>query len=215
MPERLKSSTKGIYPAYGIWLYKNNSRAIQALNKELNPNAHGDRLWDSAYLLMDYFTLYPLKKKSHVLDIGCGWGPASIFMAKQSHRVTGLDIDEQVFEYLKLQAKLNNVKIKTIQRNMDKLSKKELENYDIIIGADICFWPELAKSWISLLKRAQKAGVKTAVLADPGRTTFLKFIDECDKYWKSEMKTWYCLEPKKFEGSLLILNLTKPTRVKS
>jgi predicted nicotinamide N-methyase len=213
MPERLKSPAKGTYPAYGIWLYKNNSAAIKALNKQLNPNAHGDRLWDSAYLLMDYFTQHPLKKKNQILDIGCGWGPASIFMAKQSHKVTGLDIDNQVFEYLNLQAELNQVKIKTIQRNMDKLSKKELTNYDIIMGADICFWPELTQSWLSLLKRAQKAGVKKAVLADPGRTTFLALIDECDKYWNFEMKTWYCLEPKKFEGSLLIvdLNLNVPS----
>lgn len=214
MPECSKSTVKGTYSAYGIHLYKNNSSAIKALNKQLNPNAHGDRLWDSAYLLMDYFTLHPLKKKSHILDIGCGWGPASIFMAKQTHKVTGLDIDDQVFEYLKLQAELNDVKIKTIQRSMDKLDKQELETYDVIIGADICFWPELTRSWISLLKRAQKAGVKKAVLADPGRTTFLTLVDECDKYWKSEMKTWYCLEPQKFEGSLLILDLHKPINKK-
>ncbi len=215
MPERLKNPAKGTYSAYGIWLYKNNSASIKTLNKKLNPNAHGDRLWDSAYLLMDYFTHHPLKKKSNILDIGCGWGPASIFMAKQSHKVTAVDIDEQVFEYLNLQAELNQVTIKTMQRNMDKLSKKELANYDVIIGADICFWPELTKSWVSLLKRAQNAGVKKAVLADPGRTTFLALIDKCDKYWKSEMKIWYCLEPKVFEGSILIIDLDSNLKPRS
>lgn len=215
MPESLKSPVKGTYPAYGIWLYKNNSAAIKTLNKELNPSAHGDRLWDSAYLLMDYFTQLPLKKKSRILDIGCGWGPASIFMAKQSHKVTGLDIDAQVFEYLNLQADLNAVKIKTIERHMDKLTKKELAAFDIIIGADICFWPELTNSWLSLLKRAQQAGVKRMVLADPGRTTFLKLVDKCDKLWKCEMKTWYCLEPKKFEGSLLIVDLKSRSKTKA
>ncbi len=207
MPERLESPEKGTYPAYGIWLYKNNSTAIKTLNKQLNPNAHGDRLWDSAYLLMDYFTQHPLKKKLNILDIGCGWGPASIFMAKQSHKVTAVDIDNQVFEYLQLQADLNQVDIKTLQSNMDKLTKKELSKHDIIIGADICFWPKLTKSWLALLKRAQKAGVKKLVLADPGRTTFLKLVEECEKHWKCEMKTWYALEPKKFEGSLLIVDL--------
>jgi predicted nicotinamide N-methyase len=215
MPERLKSPAKGTYNAYGIWLYKNNSAEIKTLNRQLNPNTHGDRLWDSAYLLMDYFTQHPLKKNNKILDIGCGWGPASIFMAKQSHKVTAVDIDAQVFEYLKLQTALNQVKIKTLQSNMDKLSKKELSGYDIIIGADICFWPELIKSWISLLKRAQRAGVNKLVLADPGRTTFLKLVDQCDKYWKSEIKTWYALEPKKFEGSLLIVDLCSNRKLKS
>jgi predicted nicotinamide N-methyase len=207
MPEYIESPDKGTYPAYGIWLYKDQSAAVKALKQTVDPNMHGDKQWDSAYLLMDYLTFNPLKNKSPVLDIGCGWGPVSIYLASRGHKVTGLDIDEQVFEFLKLQAELNQVSVKTMQGSMDNLSKKDLQNYYAITGADICFWPELRDSWFSLLKRAAKAGVKKAIIADPGRQPFLDLIDKCNTQWNCVMEPWYCLEPKKFIGHILIVDL--------
>lgn len=209
MPEYSQAPAKGTYSTYGIWLYKEKSAAIKELKEAVNPNMHGDKQWDSAYVLMDYLTFHPLKKNSQVLDIGCGWGPVSIYMASRGNKVTGLDIDEQVFEFLQLQANLNNVKVKTRQGGMDDLSKKDLTNVDCITGADICFWPELTNSWFSLLKRAAEAGVKKAVIADPGRQPFLDLIDKCDTKWKTTMEPWYCLEPKKLAGYVLIVDLQK------
>jgi predicted nicotinamide N-methyase len=209
MPEYIESPAKGTYSTYGIWLYKEKSAAVKKLKEAVNPNMHGDKQWDSAYVLMDYLTFNPLKKDSQVLDIGCGWGPVSIYMASRGHKVTGLDIDEQVFEFLQLQADLNNVKVKTRQGGMDDLSKKDLANVNCITGADICFWPELTDSWFSLLKRAADAGVKKAVIADPGRKPFLDLIDKCDSKWSTTMEPWYCLEPKKLTGYVLIVDLQK------
>lgn len=143
-----------------------------------------------------------------MLDVGCGWGPTSIYLANQGHKVTGLDIDDQVFGFLQLQADLNNVEIKTRKGAMDSLKKADLSKFDVIVGGDICFWPELTDEWFSLLKRAATAGVKKLVMADPGRQPFLDLVDKCER-WDNEMLTWYCLEPKRFTGSLLIVNLDR------
>lgn len=207
MPEYAHPPAKGTYPAYGIWLYKEKSARVKALKEAVNPNMHGDRQWDSAYLLMDYFTFNPLKNRSRVLDIGCGWGPVSIFLASRGNKVTGLDIDEQVFEFLQLQAELNQVTVQTLQGSMDDLSKKDLSIYQTITGADICFWPKLTDSWFALLKRAADAGVKSAVIADPGRKPFLNLVDKCNTRWKCDLEPWYCMQPKKFTGHLLIVDL--------
>ncbi len=212
MPELFAPPARNTFPVYGIWLYKEKSPAIKRVKKESTPSAHGDRHWDSSYVLMDYFTHHPLRKKSRVLDVGCGWGPTSIYLASQGHKVTGLDIDDQVFGFLHLQADLNNVKIETRQGAMGSLKKADLEKFDIIVGGDICFWPELTDEWLALLKRAANAGVKKMVLADPGRKPFLKLVDKCYDRWDSEMLTWYCLEPKRFTGSLLIVNLDTPAK---
>lgn len=212
MPELFAPPARNTFPVYGIWLYKEKSPAIKRVKKESTPSAHGDRHWDSSYVLMDYFTHHPLRKKSRVLDVGCGWGPTSIYLASLGHKVTGLDIDDQVFGFLHLQADLNNVEIETRQGAMGSLKKADLAKFDIIVGGDICFWPELTDEWFALLKRAANAGVRKMVLADPGRKPFLKLVDKCYDRWDSEMLTWYCLEPKRFTGSLLIVNLDTPAK---
>jgi predicted nicotinamide N-methyase len=208
VPQLSAAPAKDCFSAYGVWLYRESSPAIKALKKSLAPSVHGDRQWDSSHLLMDYFLTHPLKKKSQVLDVGCGWGPASIFMASQGHKVTGLDVDADVFAFLQLQAQLNEVKVKTRQGAMKSLTNAELENIDVIVGADICFWDELTGEWFALLKRAAKAGVKKLVLADPGRDPFFKLTDKCIKRWKVDILEWYALEPKRFNGYLLVVDFT-------
>lgn len=206
MPELKNSPAKNCFPAYGIWLYREQSSAVKALKKTLSPSVHGDRLWDSSHLLMDYFSTNTMKKKTRVLDVGCGWGPASIYLAAQGYAVTGLDIDEDVFAFLALQAALNEVRVETRQGDMKSMKVADLTNFDTIVGADICFWDELTDEWLALLKRADKAGVKKLVLADPGRAPFFKLIDKCTKRWHVEVLNWYALEPKHFTGVILVVH---------
>lgn len=209
MPELFTPPAKNTFSAYGIWLYSEKSPAIKKVKQVTSPSAHGDRHWDSSYLLMDYFTYHPLKKKSRVLDVGCGWGPTSVYLASLGHKVTGLDIDEQVFGFLRLQADLNHVEVKTRQGAMESMKRADLSEFDVIVGGDICFWPELTDEWFAMLKRAASAGVKKLVLADPGRQPFLDLVDKCER-WENEMLPWYCLEPKRFAGSIQVVNLDKP-----
>jgi predicted nicotinamide N-methyase len=207
VPELIEAPEKNMHHAYGVWLLDNKHRFIKQLQKVTDPSLHGTKTWDSSYLLMDYFSQPGGKKKRKVLDVGVGWGPAAIFMASKGHKVTGLDPDEDVFPYLRVQSELNDVSVAEKIGGMDAMKKKDLQEFDLIIGADICFWDELVDEWFKLIRRAAQAGVKQLVLADPGRETFLELAERCDKKYDTDMLAWYALEPKRYEGFLLVVNL--------
>ncbi|GAA0201891.1 hypothetical protein GCM10009123_06490 [Kangiella japonica] len=206
MPLLQELPEKNIFQAYGILLLQNNHRFVRKLKKHYTPSIHGHKTWNSSYLLMDYFLHNEiLGFKQNVLELGCGWGPASIFCAQHAAaKVTGVDRDDEVFPFLEVQAALNEVEVKTKQASFEKLSKKELSSYDILIGADVCFWDQLTQIHYNLINRAFKAGVKKVIIADPGREPFYALAEKClSKYPDAELVDWYANEPEYFEGEIL------------
>lgn len=212
MPELIDPPEKNTFLAFGVALYTEKHRCIKQLKKQVTPSVHGDRHWDSSYLLMDYFTENSPTKATRVLDVGCGWGPTSLYFARKGHKTTGLDVDEEVFPFLDAQAELNDVRIKKLHKSMEDMKKEDLASFDLIVGGDICFWEELTDQWFAMLKRAARAGVKNVVLADPGRKPFLDLIDKCEARWQTEMLAWYTHEPKYFSGYLMHVRLNQKAK---
>lgn len=205
MPETINPPDKHIKQAYGISVLGPKSKLVKKLSKHHEPSVHGDKNWLSSFVIADYLLHRPLlKKRTRVLELGCGWGPASIFCAHHAGcKVTGLDIDEDVFPYLQAQAEINGVEVATQQGRFEKLNEKYLGSFDVLIGADICFWDELENVLFKLIKRAVKGGVKDIIIADPGRSPFLELVERCEKTMDVEYLGWYCTEPERFEGYLM------------
>ncbi len=51
--------------------------------------------------------------------------------------------------------------------SFQQLSVEKLKDYDIILGADICFWDEMSAALYNLINRAKKAGVKLSDVSKP------------------------------------------------
>ncbi len=205
MPEVIELPENNLFNVFNIMLLENKHRLVKQLKACYEPNVHGHKTWASSFLLMDYFQTHRvLKRTSNVLELGCGWGAASIYCAKNGAKsVTGLDIDENVFPYLNVQAALNDVEINSITKSYDKLTGKQLAKYDIIIGGDICFWDELALMLEKMIKRALNNGSKRILLADPGRSPFFDLADRCEKFAKVKLSEWYVCDPEYYEGFVL------------
>lgn len=196
--------------AYGIYLFKASHPLVRRLKRVAKPSVYGHRAWSSSYLLMDWFQQYPLEPKSRVLEIGCGWGPAAVFCASQQQaKVTALDIDDSVFPYLDMLAQANDARVRPLHASFTELSVAQLAKYDVIIGADVCFWEDMVEAMLLLIQRAKSAGVKQLVLADPGRSTFARLCDLCEEQWPESFQHeyWYSLQPNRYEGQLLIMHL--------
>ena len=174
MPKLERMPEEHMYQAYGVYLLKSRHRLIRRLKKRYRPSVHGHRTWNSSFLLMDYLAAKPIPKGAKVLEIGCGWGAAAVFCASRfKAKVTGLDIDHDVFPFLDVLAELNGVQVDTLGQKFENLTGKQLGAYHTIVGSDICFWDSMVKPLHRLVARAFRGGTRRFVITDPGATHVL------------------------------------------
>jgi len=140
------------------------------------------------------------------MEIGSGWGILGIWCAKQfAADVIAVDADKNVFPFLDMHAELNNTSVKTKVCKYEKLKSSLLAQQDMVLGGDICFWNELIDPLYSLIKKSLKNGVNTIVIADPGRSPFLKLAKKCKKKFGAELREVSIEDPVEEEGYLLII----------
>lgn len=182
--------------------------AIKALMTEQDaPEIHGDKVWFSSYLIMDFLEDNLPAAGSNVLEIGCGWGILSLWCAKRfDAKVLATDADKHVFPFLKLHATENEVKVKTKVSKYEKLSSELLAKQDLVVGGDICFWDELVEPLYQTIKRAMDSGVKTVIIADPGRSTFLELAERCKQDFRAFLVSYAIIDPSEYDGYLLIIS---------
>ena len=107
--------------------------------------------------LKDFFCCYP--KKEHVLDLGCGQGRDTLFIAKQGLKVTAVDISQVGLEQLKIKAESANLDVTVIKDNI--YTFPITKEYDIVLldsilhfyKKDILSETELVKSIALNLKK--------------------------------------------------------------
>ncbi len=204
MPKLERLPEEHMYQAYGLYLLEPKHRLIRTLKKAYAPSVHGHKPWGSSFLIMDYLIHNPIRKGSRVMEIGCGWGPAAIFCAKNFNaKVTGVDIDKDVFPFLEALAELNGVSVAAVVSKFQDLKASRLGKEQLIIGSDICFWDSLVKPLHNLISRALKAGTKRVIIADPGRPTFYELAERCAKKHKTILSEWYATEPDRYVGEIL------------
>ncbi len=202
-----KDPSKNIKEELGVKRMTQKHPAIKKLKEKHPTSIHGHKFWSSSYLLMDYLNDNPPSKDTRILEIGCGWGLTAIYCTKTfGCQVTGVDADPDVFPYLDAHAELNEVKIDKLCKKFQKLNVEILSQYDLIIGGDICFWDELNDILFKLFKRARKAGVKKAVIADPQRQPFIDLCARLDDHFTHEVWDWELPEPTPADGDILVVD---------
>ncbi len=173
----------------------------------LQPSIHGTKLWKSSALLIEYLKNNQPMYSEQVIDVGCGWGAGGIWCAKKlGSKVTSMDADQNVFRFLEITANMNKVSTTHLTMKFEKLRKKDLKKYDLLIAADICFWDELVNPVYNMVNRAIKAGVKQILITDPERPTFLDMADRCLNKFGGELLDIETNGSIDAKGSILVLN---------
>lgn len=196
----------------GITLLRSGHREVRRLKRANHvPSIHGNKVWNSSFLIMDQLTrdrrALSLGPNTHLMDIGCGWGPLSIFAAKRlGCRVTAVDADEDVFPYLELHAAINKTSVTTLQKRFENLTKALLADVDVITGADICFWDELTPVLFNLIRRALNQRVRRIIIADPGRSPFYALVERCEQKFDARLVERRTRTPRELSADLLIID---------
>src|SRR2546427_4683181 len=147
--------------AYGLTILQPSHPEVRRLQQDApRPTLHGHKVWPTSFVLLDYLHQRGVAPQARVLDLGCGWGLVGIACAKTFQaQVTGLDADAAVFPYLQLHAQRNGVHMATRHGTFADLTPSELAVFDLIVGADICFWEELVDPLYQLVRQGVTAGV--------------------------------------------------------
>lgn len=181
--------------------------AIRRIKRQgVEPSIHGNKLWKSSCLLIDYLKKNPPEHCQSVIDVGCGRGIAGIWCAKNfGASVTSVDADPDVFPFLQATADINGVETQHLVSRFEKLTTKQLAQYDMLIAADICFWDELVKPVTNMVNRAVKAGVKQILIADPERSPFFEVAERCAEKYCAEVVEWRTRGTIEASGAIMVL----------
>lgn len=195
------------YRFRGVTMPTSAHPAIRRVRRQgVTPSIHGNKLWKSSLLLIDYLHTHRPSHHATVIDIGCGWGISGIWCASTlGSDVTSVDADPDVFPLLHATADLNGVTTTPQVARFETLSTRQLSRFDMLIAADICFWDDLVNPVFNLVNRAVKAGVKHIVIADPERPPFFDLAQRCETRHYAEIIEWKTSNPIKAGGALLII----------
>ncbi len=171
------------------------------------PEIHGNKLWKSSCLIIDYLHRNPEPRPRRVLDAGCGWGIGGIWCARHfGAAVTSVDADRNVFPFLEVTAELNGVRTEPRVCRFERLGKRDLSSFDTLIAADVCFWDELVGPVANLVNRAVDAGVERIIIADPERPTFHTMAERCLARHGGELINWRTRGALAASGALLVID---------
>src|SRR5437588_8010587 len=89
-----------------------------------------------------------------------------------------------------LHAQCNGVHLATRHGTFADLTPHDLAAFDLIVGADICFWEELVDPLYQLVRHGVTVGVAEILIADPGRPPFDELCAQCLHQGAAEVLTW-------------------------
>ena len=92
------------------------------------------------------------------------------------------------------------------KKKFEQLSIAYLSQFDLILGAHICFWDEMTGVLLKLINRAKRSGVGSIMIADPCRAPFTDLAERAKgRYKEVSIVGKFLKKPVKATGEILII----------
>lgn len=133
------------------------------------------RLWEAAIVLSEFIAGLPREQETTLLELGAGLGAPGLTAAAAGFSVTLTDYEELILDFERINAAASQ--LDTVRFAMlDWLNPPEMEQYDVIIGAEILFREEFFKPLLGVLRKALKPNGVVYLAHDIKRRSLEPFL---------------------------------------
>lgn len=141
------------------------------------------RLWEAAIVLSEFVAGLPCEKGASLLELGAGLGAPGLTAAAAGFEVTLSDYEELILDFERINAAASH--LNTVRFAMlDWLNPPEMEQYDIIIGAEILFREEFFQPLLNVLRRTLKPNGVVYLAHDVKRRSLEPFLKLAEKEYR-------------------------------
>ena len=138
------------------------------------------RLWEAAIVLSRFMVGLAPEPGTTVLELGAGLGAPGLAAAASGCSVTLSDYEDIILDFEKVSAAasgLDNVHFK----KLDWLEPPDMEQYDIILGAEILFRDQFFDPLLNIMRRALKPDGAVYMAHDVKRKSMHPFLHKAEK----------------------------------
>lgn len=167
------------------------------------------RLWEAAIVLSDFIAGLKHEPGATLLELGAGLGAPGLTAAAAGFQATLSDYEELILDFERVNAAAS--KLDTVQFAMlDWLDPPEMEQYDVIVGAEILFREEFFQPLLGVLRRALKPDGVVYLAHDVKRRSLEPFLKLAEKEYtiSASPRKLKSLE----EDKVILLNRLQPRR---
>lgn len=138
------------------------------------------RLWEAAIVLANLMVSLAPEPGTSVLELGAGLGAPGLAAAAMGCNVTLSDYEEMILDFEQVSAAasgLDGVRFSML----DWLNPPDMEQFDVILGAEVLFREEFFEPLLGILNRAVKPEGVVYMAHDSKRKSVYPFLQLAEK----------------------------------